>query len=216
MRVMVVGDIHGYWGNLNTLINHKKPDLILQCGDFGYWPGHKKFEFEQLKLDNTIIRWCDGNHENHWELAKRESDEVAPGVIYMPRGSTYTLPDGRNVLFMGGADSIDKAWRTIGYDWFPEEIITQKDILDLPDMKIDIVISHTCPRELIPVMSQIDPIKDKDPSYIALSEVYKKYKPSLWFFGHFHYYKTGTYQDMTWHCIGATRKMTQWWMWLPD
>ena len=43
------------------------------------------------------------------------------------------LPDGRIVLFMGGADSIDKKYRKIGFDWFPEELITQKDIYELPD-----------------------------------------------------------------------------------
>ena len=49
------------------------------------------------------------------------------------------LPDGRTVLFMGGALSVDKAWRTPGYDWFPEESITTGDLDRLPDVHVDIV-----------------------------------------------------------------------------
>lgn len=40
--------------------------------------------------------------------------EVAPGVIYQPSGSTLTLPDGRVVLFLGGAKSVDWPLRTGG------------------------------------------------------------------------------------------------------
>ncbi len=145
MKIMIVGDVHNMFGQLNTLMNRKKPDLVIACGDFGLWPSEKGCkEFSDIKLPKGCeLRWCDGNHENHWALRDRKSDEIEPGIIYMPRGSTYTLPDGRVVMFMGGAHSIDKAWRTLGIDWFPEETISQKDMMDLPDMNIDIIVSHT-------------------------------------------------------------------------
>jgi len=68
----------------------------------------------------------------------------------MKRGSVLKLPDKRNILFIGGALSIDKKQRTIGYDWFPQETISQKNIFELPDEKIDIVISHTAPKYFHP------------------------------------------------------------------
>jgi hypothetical protein len=217
MKTLVVGDTHMEWGKLNALINKTKPELILQVGDFGFWPniGWGK-PVSNIKLNGSILRWCDGNHEDHWALKDRKTDELSPGIIYMPRGSTYELPDGRTILFMGGANSIDKNIRTIGRDWFPEETISYKDIENLPDKEINIVISHTCPNEFLPEVLGLNPYKDKDPSYEALSVVLNKYHPKLWFFGHFHYYKTGLYKDCQWHCIGALNFMTRWWMWLPQ
>lgn len=40
-KVMACGDTHGNWGKLNQLIANKKPDIILQTGDFGWWPKEK-------------------------------------------------------------------------------------------------------------------------------------------------------------------------------
>jgi len=33
MKIMIVGDVHGEFGTLNTLINRRKPDMIIACGD---------------------------------------------------------------------------------------------------------------------------------------------------------------------------------------
>lgn len=38
MDIYVLGDIHAEFRKLNSFLNKKQPDLILQCGDFGYWP----------------------------------------------------------------------------------------------------------------------------------------------------------------------------------
>ena len=55
-----------------------------------------------------------------------------PNIFYMPRGSVLSLSDGRNVLFMGGAESVDKRRRTPGYDWFKQELIRPQDLSNLP------------------------------------------------------------------------------------
>jgi hypothetical protein len=135
----------------------------------------------------------------------------------MPRGSVYTLPDGRNILFMGGADSIDKHVRRLGVDWFPEEVITQKDFINLPDVEIDIFITHTCPEEIKPILLQYDERKLRDPSNKALTELWKIYKPKLWFFGHWHTYQYGDINGITnWHCLSAPGFGDRWWTWLPE
>ena len=191
-KVLIVGDVHGRFGDLNALINRKNPDLVICCGDFGYWPHFDEQlngGFSSIKTQGSKILWVDGNHEDHWSLRDRKSDEIVPSVVYMPRGSTYTLDDGRNILFMGGADSIDKGFRKIGVDWFPEEVIRQRDIENLPDMKIDIVVSHTCPLEFLDIMLGHDRRKEVEPSNHALSYIYNKYMPDLWYFGHWHHYK---------------------------
>lgn len=218
MKVLITGDVHMRFGNLNDLINKKKPDLIICCGDFGYWPNISWGEpFSNIRLQKAKkLLWCDGNHEDHWALRDRTTNELAPNIIYMPRGSTYQLEDGRTILFMGGAHSIDKHLRKVGIDWFPEEVITQKDMMNLPDCKIDIFITHTCPEELLLDLLPIDARKTVEPSNYALSELWKIYKPALWFFGHWHSYLTGVMMGTRWYCLGAPGFETKWWMWLPE
>lgn len=210
----MAGDVHGNFGWFNRMLNKKRPDLVICCGDFGYWPKLPGHRFEDIRPQGSKILWCDGNHEDHWSLRDREKDEIVPNVIYMPRGSTYKLPDGRNILFMGGADSIDKNARWVGVDWFPEEVINQKDFENLPDEKVDIVVSHTCPDELTPNMLKHDPRKTNDPSTRALSQIWKIYQPELWYFAHWHTYETGMFMSKTrWFCLNKIPS-TNWWKWL--
>jgi len=221
MKVLVVGDIHNEFGQLNILINKKKPDMVICCGDFGVWPkfnasgGSQPLSNIKLQTAEKLL-FCDGNHEDHWALRDRTTDELAPNIIYMPRGSTYQLEDGRTILFMGGAYSIDKHLRRIGVDWFPEETISQTDMMNLPDCKVDIFITHTCPEELLVDLLPFDERKTTEPSNLALSEIWKIYKPSYWMFGHWHRYLTGTMMGTRWYCLSAVGFGDRWWMWLPE
>jgi hypothetical protein len=216
-RIMVLGDVHRDFGALNALVNRKRPQLILQCGDFGFWPkitrkdsrGNLKVNRVPIMKDSKLY-WADGNHEDHWSLKGLPSNEIWPNVFYMKRGSTLTLPDGRTVLFMGGAYSVDQYMRTLGYDWFPDEVISTMDLEQLPDTKVDIVISHTCPREF-EVMG--DDMRLDDSSRMALSYILTKYRPSLWYFGHFHYYKTGVTRGCRWAGLSMAG-CSGWWAWL--
>ena len=231
MNIMITGDVHRDFGALNRLINKKKPDLVLCAGDFGYWPNDKPEKVygrnhpKYAKLPtpkpgpDCAIHWVDGNHEDFDALDKRETDEIWPNVHYQPRGSHMLLPDGRRVLFMGGAASHDKEFRTPGYDWFPQEIITQKDI-DAVDfsLKYDIVISHTCPRSFnIKHLCKIpDTDRPNDPSELALDVILHECNPDLWYFGHWHRFKFGCHGSTTWYVLDHTASGYPWWLWLPD
>ena len=199
-EIMIAGDIHARFHMLNDFLNkHNKTKIILQCGDFGFWPRFDGFKYGLQLIKNrrkTKIFWCDGNHEDHDVIDKLEETEIAPNIFYMPRGSTLLLPDGRNVLFIGGALSIDKKYRTQGVDWFPQETISQKNIYDLPDEKVDIVISHTAPSSFELIDWHLD--YEEDPSRKALDSVLEKYKPSLWYFGHMHKFFKGFTKGCKW------------------
>jgi len=220
-NIIICGDIHGYWSLLNQLISKKKPDIILACGDFGYFPNLDDYttNHHNIKSNNTKIYWCDGNHEDHWsleKLRKKKISEITPNVYYMKRGSVLQLDDGRNVLFMGGADSIDKRVRTLGYDWFPDEIITQRDIENLPDINIDIVISHTCPSIVNGALMKRGVFieKFKDPSQEALTYIWEKYTPKLWYFGHFHTHLITNNGYTTFTALNYAGSSGRWWIYL--
>jgi hypothetical protein len=198
LGILVAGDLHGEFRTLQKALRHLKPDITLQVGDFGYWPYEESYSKFSVNGTEFPVYFCDGNHERLDLLIKnKEVTEVCRNVFYQPRGSTLTLPDGRTVLFLGGAASIDKEYRTPGFDWFPEEI---PSYVDLPDQEIDIVISHTCPRSLhdrmlLEVRSSFNLI---DPTGYLLEHVLEKYRPSLWYFGHWHKYAEGTISGTKW------------------
>lgn len=200
-KIMVVGDIHADWVPLNSLIEEQRPDIILQCGDFGWWPSLEKFKARgAIDTKGGKLYFCDGNHEQHSDLDQEGGiTELYENVFFCPRGSTLTLDDGRIVLFAGGAHSIDKNQRIMGLDWFEEENITYSQFDRMVShKKVDIVISHTAPRE-IKMSGEEDRVRD--PNRDALQAVLELYSPSLWFFGHWHRHKSGTYKDTIWCCL---------------
>lgn len=232
-KIVVMGDLHAQWGLFNSFINKKSPDIILQCGDFGFWPRTRRNPTEHLRPKNTRIHWCDGNHEDHVALAERASSgnlaisKKMPNVIYQPRGSVLELPDGRNVLFAGGAFSVDHNHpsRKIGKDYFPDlELLSEQDLAIFPDpdkVQIDIVISHTRPKEFyVKKMpwSQWPKWWDKtpDPSELVLSEIFKRYQPKQWFLGHFHEFDQGEVDGCKWTALADAGSGKRWWIELGE
>lgn len=234
--IIVVGDVHGDWGPFNILLNKLKPKIVLQVGDFGWWPKHhrpknrirdahrriiKPWDSCGVKPGDTEVYFCPGNHEDWEELSLRNSipSELYKNIFYMKRGATLTLPDGRIVLFMGGALSIDKEARTLGIDWFPQELIPYSEFYKLKESgikKIDIVISHTCPDEFNLKLKVKQPYigwhhKFLDCSQQVLSAILEEYKPPLWYFGHFHVDVKGQYDNTKWYCLNYPGNGGRWW-----
>lgn len=223
------------WNMLTNFINNVQQQnkdtkiTILSVGDFGYWPrAPKRYVLdgeivdhvhisEGLKFDpaQTNVLFCDGNHEDHYALKELMHNEVMPGVFYMSRGATHVLPDGRRILFMGGALSVDRHERGFNspkMGWFAEEEISFSDMLDLPDtnMKIDILITHTCPCD---IASDIKGKQVKNNcSMDAVEQILDVYRPDLWFFGHWHKYKVGKYKDTRWTALDMLAAGRTWWV----
>jgi len=171
----ICGDFHGDWTGLNPFINNKirlskkmrtlaaahdaLEVVILQCGDFGYWPhtdpphswfspgdtegdGRKyalKTDVDFLKDGRVKIYWCDGNHENHDALDTLEARypgelfiPVMSGVFFAVFGSILTLLDGTRVMFCGGAasDPEDIEWR----NHTPQKSWWPQETIDQADM----------------------------------------------------------------------------------
>ena len=229
MSVIVCGDIHGKWGPINTLINQKHPDIILQCGDFGWWPhfhgktglGSGIFDQYGIRNGSTKIYWAPGNHENWDDLDKYgySITEVAQNVFYCPFGSTITLPNDDVVMFCGGARSIDADSRIEGISWWRQEVITRQDFNHLLDEvsvpNVDIMISHTVPNSFIEAAKwdRFNVEKYRDSSTTALQAIFEIYKPKRWFSGHFHNWKKMLIGGCRWESLTIPGDGT-WWTYL--
>lgn len=212
-KVMFIGDLHGNFYHINNMIKEHSPDIIIQCGDFGIWNENK---FKNINVGNTLVYFIDGNHEDfdyiENEIVAKNKFEIAKNVFYQPRGSYITI-NNKNILFIGGAGSIDKKFRTPGYDWWPNETISINDVENLPEVNIDIVVSHTCPKEFKKDLTLNKSFKEffgefNDPCEFLLSEfVLKKYNPKSWYFGHFHIHQKGKYENCNWTCLNTENEL---------
>lgn len=200
MKVMVVGDIHSEFGMLNTLMNRRPTDITIVCGDIAYfWCGENaKYKIKP----KGKVYLVPGNHEDYFTMQRvvgRHSFnpvELEENVFWCPIGSSIKVNDTK-ILFVGGAESHDKNQRMFMVDWFPEEVLNSKDvdfILDNTD-RADIIISHTAP---LAFDVKLDFDYRTDPTRHALSILLEKFKPSLWYFGHFHKYITGIHKNTKW------------------
>lgn len=191
--ILIAGDVHGDFDALQAVVSHTGARLVLQAGDFGYWPGHSLHRlpaagFRTMQGELATVCFCDGNHEDHpalRRLVKTGRTEIAPGVRYQPRGSTLQLPDGRTVLFVGGADSVDKGLRVKGKSWFPGELLKKSEVRKFPDVSVGIIVSHAAPA-CVPLPAMLADGKYTDPTREVLELLRIKYRPRLWFFGHYH------------------------------
>ena len=227
--IAIIGDCHGKFKSLNSIllrlsVDFPEVDTVIQVGDFGYWPriGSIGHWLNSLRVpEGMTLYWIDGNHEDFKAMKnfgmmgkpnnlKRFKDGQ---VFYVPRGSVLNL-GGYNILFMGGAESIDALHRKKDVDWFSEESITDQDVADalasIEGQSIDIVISHDAPRSFslykldLSMASRMGWDKWEDPSRDKLETIRQAIEPQRWFFGHYHTSMFGEFgpdSASKWRCL---------------
>lgn len=162
-KVLVAGDTHGntlHWKNvLFPAAKQHGADLIIQAGDFGVWPGRDG----QTYLDNlnrltpVPIWFVRGNHEDSTQLcmgADGNGKSLVPlreNVLQIVDGAMLDI-DGHTLLGVGGAVSIDKAYRVLGRSWWDDEVTTMESVeralYSEPRRVIDFVVTHDVPNQL--------------------------------------------------------------------
>ena len=214
--IYIIGDRHGEEDGFS---DEKLPgqsawgidDTVIVTGDFGYvMRGERKNLPEKNKLDDLSgkpysILFCDGNHES-FDCLEEYPEEILYGapvrrirsnIFWLQRGYIYTI-EGKSFFVMGGAYSIDKAFR-MRYQaicgekiWFAQELPNSMeynraiDNLKSHDYKVDYIITHTAPRPMIPRIIGGYP-DDHDRELTGfLDWVYHSVTFSHWFLGHFH------------------------------
>jgi hypothetical protein len=155
-RFGIVGDIHGSVGYMESLSEKAREDglqFLIQVGDFGIYPFILPTLYQ--REFQVPIYFIDGNHENFTLLngiAEPVDGDIVPimeNLNYVKRGSVLEIC-GSKFAFLGGAASVDKAWRTPGVDWFEEEIPTDEEMNRLRGVTdVDYFITHTPPTSVI-------------------------------------------------------------------
>lgn len=159
---------------------------------------------EQLSKYNFKFFCIHGNHEERPEnIFSYHELEMFDGqvffedkylnLIFAKNGELYNF-NGKSVLVIGGAYSIDKDYRTSkGYPWFEKEQLSEverKSILEKYTGKhIDIILSHTCqfkyePKESFK-LSLPQELVDKSMEKF-LDDVEEKLDYDKWHCGHYH------------------------------
>lgn len=203
-QVMLLGDTHGNNGDVNYAFmraNDFEIEVIVQLGDFGYWPGNHKYRdlmemiVELTEQTGIKFLWIDGNHENHEQLNKQPREYgmwfITENFVHAGRGARWVWGD-KTFLACGGAYSIDKEFRTPGFDWFPQETISLADIARCGHEKCDVMFTHDSPPFTPNVIWEGDP-GYQDGRYPAswnnrlrLKEIVENTQPQLVCHGHYH------------------------------
>ena len=160
--ILFVGDTHGEFQIFDYIRNNNivaPDDTIIQVGDFGFWPKFSK----KWKSPGCRVLAIDGNHESFPMLQHETVEEMAQDLFYVPRGTILTI-EGTTMGFMGGGESIDKAYRAKNFDWFAEERVSDSDIEKLikasHDVSLDLLVTHTPPRCVI--SAALPPVNKKE------------------------------------------------------
>ena len=185
--VRFIGDVHGKFDRYKKLI--KDVDSSRQVGDFGVGffypsgipmtnPPHDSI----MKGDHKYIR---GNHDN---------PKVSAQQKYWIRDGSIEMIEGVKVMYVGGAFSVDKEWRTEGLDWWEDEELPYKELYELIDLyaseKPDVLVTHDGTNEITEVIEQVSrrrKLQFGSRTRDALSSMYTYHRPKLHIFGHWHY-----------------------------
>lgn len=215
-KIMFAGDIHGNSEHAEWLFDHaveNKVDVIISCGDFGYWPHYgwgKHFlnSVEYMARENQIMfYWVDGNHENHDILDMIVEEEGADAPIpmgskwlnYIPRGCVFTI-GSTTIMGYGGAYSWDWKDRELGISYWRQELINDYKVAELPEQKVDILVTHEAP--LGKTISYKDEIAISVRQRELVSEIQEKVNPSLHVCGHHHIRETWMNNETEVHVLG--------------
>lgn len=206
MNYYITGDLHGELRLLFYNMPLTSNDTLIILGDFGcIWYndlGKQKAIISMFQFLPYTVAFIDGNHENFPMIERLEKYEkwnggtvgkIAPNLIHLLRGEVYNL-NGKLVGVCGGADSVDRSYRTEGVSWWKEEEITSKDIDRFfsnydPNTKLDFILTHDCPASLVPAVklySGINSINKISNSQKQLERINSKVDFNKWYFGHWH------------------------------
>lgn len=185
--VRLIGDVHGKYGPYRTILK-SSPYPTIQIGDMGIgfrkWPhGEWHTNPPHALMVEKKARFIRGNHDNP-SVCRQHSQFIKDGSV---EGST---------MFVGGALSIDKAYRYPEFSWWEDEEISTRELNELVEQYEKtmpmVMITHECPESLALEVFRAGGNGTKlDPRFVsrtrqAFESMLSWYAPKLWVFGHWH------------------------------
>jgi DNA repair exonuclease SbcCD nuclease subunit len=208
-RTLFVGDIHSDFESFEILVRfmlYRVPGIsrVVQVGDFGFWPSQPSWLWYPKSTLPVPVFFIDGNHEDHAALRKAALFEVKKvsenyDAAYIPRG----YAEG-GYVYCGGATSYDRAYRTEGLDWFPEENITDEDIRrairNCEGKSIRIMVAHETIREAFRIIKRPG-WSFADQNRERLEELFHAARPEIYIHGHYHFHREYEYLGCRFICL---------------
>lgn len=198
--------MHGEYSRFDYLMREGEEtlaadDILIVCGDFGFVFLNNEREKKILDMiaeKPYTVCFCDGNHENFAVLNTLPVEEwnggkihrIRQNIIHLMRGQVYTI-NGKRFFTFGGAYSIDRYMRKLNYTYWDEEIPNGDEYkeaienLKKVDNKVDYIITHTAPREIIRRMGHEPDMHDMELTGFLEFVMYET-SFGRWFFGHWH------------------------------
>lgn len=205
MSIIYLGDCHGRLSSVDKVVQSAEArgvKAIVQVGDFSvFWPGPKdaldRWIIKRAQRDWKIeILTCGGNHDN-WELFDELAEEQGTdkvelypnsGVFYVKRGSLIEI-GGKSHLFLGGAETTDKADRHEGFNLWEHREEPSKEEFDVFFERFDrdkpeIIVTHDAPLRV--KFKRLRRNTSVTPNMLENTLKLSKHKPKRWYFGHHH------------------------------
>jgi predicted phosphodiesterase len=219
-KLIFIGDIHGNLNVIRSLALNNPDSYLIQVGDFGI--GFYNKDNENIRLDelndllastNCILYVIRGNHDDPKYF---DGTIVRTNIELLADYSCRNIL-GHNILFVGGAMSIDRKYRRMhNLGWWENEkfVLLPHQLNILPS--IDIVVTHTAPTFCAPVginnlvrqfaandFTLISELNTErllvDRLFELLAEVGST--PHIHFYGHFHMSNVDVIEDTKHICL---------------
>lgn len=209
--IYLTGDTHGRFERIGAFCDKMqtdRDDILIILGDAGinFHAGALDILRKDYLAKLPITLLCiHGNHERRpeslpyydeqeWHDGMVYTEAKYPHILFAKDGEVYDL-NGKKAIAIGGAYSIDKAWRIEGQSWWPDEQPSEatkarvENTLERLDWKVDIVLSHTTPLKYEPVevfLPGIDQSKVDKSTEEWLDSIEKRLAYQKWYCGHYH------------------------------
>jgi hypothetical protein len=214
--VGIAGDWHANkgWARLRLLdfadLGIKR---ILHVGDFGVWdnnPNRDKYVHRVNKIlgeNHQTLYVTLGNHENYNRVSRFETvvdgpdegwltEKAYPHIRYAPRGHRWEW-ESVSFVSLGGANSIDRAYRYENVSWWQGEQIHVGEVQrTLQGGHADVFIAHDCPAG-VPLFGghktspgsrwSMEDFEYAQKSRASLRTAVDGVKPELLLHGHYHF-----------------------------
>lgn len=186
--MLLIGDVHGRFRAYQRII--KSAPASIQVGDMGVGFRRIRAGLERSNGAGDVQylanpphyamlpehRFIRGNHDNP-HVCRRHSQWISDGCV-----------DGK-VMFVGGAHSSDRRFRTSGYDWWSQEQLSEHDFGRIIERylkaKPAVMVSHDCPVDVAPLVNSHHSFESTRTNN-SLQLMWEAHQPELWIFGHHH------------------------------